>query len=132
MANLHAVAASAVTLVTTAETLLGTIGPFNENQAADFSQGIAFDGNINVTPGTGATAVTVRVRRGGLAGTLIGVAQAQGVTAAVAANVPIAELDPTLVQVGVSYAVTIQQTAASANGTVNRVVFCCQDATSYE
>lgn len=132
MANQHSVAASAVNVPTTTETVLATIGPFNENEGADWSQGITFDGNINLTPGTATTSATVRIRRGGLTGTLIGVAQSQGVTAAVPANIPIAELDPTLIQVGVSYVVTIQQTAATANGTVNRVVFSCQDATAYE
>jgi hypothetical protein len=132
MANNHTVAASAVTVPTTTETVLATLGPFNENMAGEFAQGVACDGNINLTAGTGATAVTMRIRRGGLTGTLIGVASVQTVTAGNVVNIPIAELDPTLVQVGVTYVVTLQQTAASANGTVNRVVFSCQDATAYE
>ena len=132
MANQHSVAASAVNVPTTTETVIATIGPFNENLPADWSQGIAFDGNINMTIGTAGTAVTTRVRRGGLTGTLIGSAQAQTVAAGNTVNIPIAELDPTLIQVGVSYSVTVQQTAATANGTVNRVIFSCQDATAYE
>lgn len=133
MANQHSVAASAVNVPTTTETVLATLGPFNENQASQFSQGIAFDGNINLTVGTGGTAATVRVRRGvDITGALIGVAQAQTVTAGNTVNIPIAELDPTLVQVGVTYVITLQQTAASANGTVNRVIFSCQDSTAYE
>lgn len=132
MANNHTVAASAVNVPTTTETVLATLGPFNENMAGEFAQGVACDGNINFTAGTGATSITMRVRRGGLTGALIGVAAVQTVTAGNVVNIPIAELDPTLVQVGVTYAVTLQQTAASANGTVNRVVFSCQDATAYE
>lgn len=132
MANQHSVAASAVNVPTTTETIIATIGPFNENQVAP-AQGIAFDGNINMTIGTAGTAVTVRVRQGALVtGTLVGVAQAQTVTAGNTVNIPIAELDPTLVQVGAQYVVTVQQTAATANGTVNRVVFSCQDAVPFE
>lgn len=132
MANQHSVAASAVTVVTTAETVLATIGPFNENQAAGFAQGVAFDGNVNMTVGTGGTLATLRIRNGGLTGALVGVAQAQTVAAGNQVNIPISELDPTLVQVGVSYVVTVQLTAASANSTANRVIFSCQDATAYE
>jgi hypothetical protein len=132
MANQHSVAASAVTVVTTAETVLATLGPFTENQAAGFGQGVAFDGNVNLTVGTGATLATLRIRNGGLAGALVGVAQAQTVVATNQANIPISELDPTLVQANVSYVVTIALTAASANSTVNRVIFSCQDATSFE
>jgi hypothetical protein len=132
MANQHSVAASAVSVPTTTETVLATIGPFNENQVTP-SQGIAFDGNINLLAGTGATAATVRVRQGtGITGALVGVAQVQTVTAGNTVNIPIAELDPTLVQVGAQYSVTVQQTAATGNGTVNRVVFSCQDAVPFE
>lgn len=131
MANLHTVSASAVNVPTTTETVLATVGPFSENQAG--GQGVSFDGNINLTVGTGGTAATVRVRRGtDITGTLIGVAQSQTVVAANSVNLPIAELDPVTVQPNVTYVVTIQQTAASANGTVNRVVFSAQDATAFE
>jgi hypothetical protein len=132
MANQHSVAASAVTIVTTTETVIATLGPFNENQVAP-AQGIAFDGNINMTVGTGGTAVTVRVRQGtAITGTLVGVAQAQTATAGNTINLPIGELDPTLIQVNAQYVVTVQQTAASGNGTVNRVIFSCQDAVPFE
>ena len=132
MANQHAVAASAVTIPTTTETVVATLGPFNENQSAP-AQGISFDGNINITSGTGTTAITVRVRAGTTtAGTLIGVAQSNVATAGQTINLPVAELDPTLVQANAQYVVTVQQTAASANGTVNRVVFACQDAVPFE
>ena len=132
MANQHTAAASAVTVPTTTETVLATIGPFNENQAAGFGQGVAFDGNVNLTVGTAGTAATLRVRNGGLTGTLIGSAQTQTVAAGNSVNIPISELDPTLVQVGVSYVVTVQLTAATANSTANRVIFSAQDANAYE
>lgn len=132
MANLHAVAASAVTIPTTTETVVATLGPFAENQVSP-AQGVAFDGNINITTGTGTTSVTVRVRQGtGITGTLVGVAQSQVATAGQTINIPISELDPTLVQPNAQYVVTVQQAAASANGTVNRAIFCCQDATPFE
>lgn len=132
MANLHAVAASAVTIPTTTETVVATLGPFTENQVSP-AQGVAFDGNINITTGTGTTSVTVRVRQGtGITGALVGVAQSQVATAGQTINIPISELDPTLVQPNAQYVVTVQQAAASANGTVNRAIFCCQDATPFE
>ena len=131
MANLHSVAASAVNVPTTTETVIATVGPFNENQALP-AQGVNFDGNINITTGTGTTAVVVRVRAGSLTGALVGVAQTQVATAGQTINIPISELDPTLVQANAIYVVTVQQTAASANGTVNRVIFACQDATAFE
>lgn len=132
MANQHSVAVSAVNIPTTTETVVATLGPFNENQVAP-AQGISFDGNINITSGTGTTALVMRVRSGTTtAGTLIGVAQTQSTTAGQTVNVPIAELDPTLIQANAQYVVTIQQTAASANGTVNRCIFSCQDAVPFE
>lgn len=131
MANVHCVAASAVNVPTTTETVVVTMTAFTENQPQ--GQGIQFDGNINMTVGTAGTAVTVRVRRGvDTTGTLIGVAQAQTVAAGNTVNIPIAELDTVVVQQNVTYVVTVQQTAATANGTVNRVVFAAQDATAFE
>lgn len=131
MANQHSVAASAITIPTTSETVLATLGPFSENQAPP-AQGVAFDGNINLTSGTGTTSVVVRVRSGSLTGPIIGVAQSQTVTAGQTINIPIAELDPTLVQATAVYVVTVQQTAATGNGTVNRVIFSCMDSTAFE
>jgi hypothetical protein len=132
MANQHSVAASAITVVTTNETILATLGPFNENQVPP-AQGIAFDGNINITIGTAGTAVTVRVRQGTtITGALVGVAQVQTATAGQTINIPIAELDPTLVQQNAQYIVTVQVTAATGNSTVNRCIFSCLDSVPFE
>lgn len=132
MGNLHAVAASAVTLVTTAETVVGTVGPFNENMVPQSGQGVFLEGNINITPGTGTTAVVLRWRAASLTGALIGVAQTCSVTAGVASDIGCNELDPTLVQVGAVYVLTAQQTGATANGTCNRVVVTAESASSFE
>lgn len=130
--NLHAVAASAINVITTTETTIATLPTFNENQVGDFAEGIAFSGNVNFLPGTGTTAVVIRIRKANAGNAIIGVVQTQTVTAGAVTNVPIAEIDPTLIQVGASYFVTLQQTGASANGTVNRVVFECEGASAFE
>lgn len=80
---------------------------------------------VNFTPGTTTTAVTLRIRKGiGIAGTLVGEAyvSGSGLTAAVASNFMVLATD-LLAGVGVGqWTLTIQQTAATANGTVNSAV----------
>lgn len=150
MSNVHASAASAVTLVTTAETVVATVGPFNTvtstgagSQAlntlpqgsASYSQagpqGVAIVGSLNVTIGTGGTAAVVRVRQGSLTGALVGVAQTATVTAGNVVTLDIGELDGSPVSPA-TYVVTVSITGASANSTVNRVVVTAQDANSFE
>jgi hypothetical protein len=144
MGNLHAVAASAVAVVSATETVIATMTAFNENEAAGAGglslgvggvgpQGVYLGGSINVTAtGTGTTLYTVRVRQDSLTGATVGVAQT--VTAVSAAGqvtlMDIGELDPTLVQTPATYVVTLLTNSGAA--TVNRVVFTAETANSFE
>lgn len=133
MGNLHTVAAAAVTITTTTETVIATVGPFNVNVPAAIGQGVMLDGSINLLVGTGATAAVIRVRSGSLTGALIGVAHTVTVTAGTTVELPIAELDAaSLVVAGDTYVVTVQMTGASGNSTVNKVIFAAEDAVSFE
>jgi hypothetical protein len=150
MSNVHAAAASAVTVVTTAETVVATVGPFNETApagagsqalntlpqgSATYSQagpqGVAVVGSLNITVGTGGTSVTVRVRQGSLTGALVGVAQVATVTAGNVVTLDVGELDASPVSPA-TYVVTVAVAGASANSTVNRALVTAQDATSFE
>lgn len=107
------------TIVTTAETIVATTTA--RPVSAPGSQGQLIQANVNITPGTGATAMTLRVRAGNsLTGALVGVAQQQPCTAAVPDNFDIATQDPTTVGT-VQYSVTAQATSATGNSTVNAV-----------
>jgi hypothetical protein len=90
-----------------------------ENQPS--GQGVGVNGSLNITAGTGTTAVVVRVRAGvGTGGALIGVAMTNTLAAGNTATIPFAVLDPTVVGT-VQYTVTVQQTGGSVAGTVNSV-----------
>jgi hypothetical protein len=88
---------------------------------------VVIDGFINYTPGTSATVVTIRVRRGTLVGTLVGVGQASTAVAGAAMAIPISAADPINVASppavpGQVYVVTAQQTGGAAVGTCNYAV----------
>lgn len=111
--------ASGITLTTTAETVLCTTVARSINAPASFGQYIS--GLINVTAGAGTTAFVIRVRAGsGLSGAVIGGPETVAATASVNANVAYAQMDFVLTGT-VQYTVTIQQTGATGNGTVNFV-----------
>lgn len=108
-----------VPLVTTAETTIAT----TDSVPIDFGitgEGVRVAGVLNVTTGTAATAITVRVRSGvGTGGTLIGVAATHTLPPASSpANIAYEVLDTGSVAsvLNVQYTVTVQQTAATANG----------------
>jgi hypothetical protein len=139
VANLHAVAASAVAVVNATETIIASMTPFGEYESiggGDFTinpvvpQGILLEGTVNITVGTSGVAVVLRVRNGGLTGALVGVAQTTTVVAASLYTISIVELDPTLIQAQALYVLTAQVTSGAANSTANRVVFAAQAATS--
>jgi hypothetical protein len=133
MANLSdAFVTSPVTLTTTAETAVATTPTFTEGQVGPAYQGMKVYGVVNVTAGTSTTAVVVRVRQGsGVGGALVGNAATHTLAAGAIANIPFDILDTA----GVSgsnllWTVTVQQTAASANGTVNQASLSTVLATS--
>lgn len=102
-------------LVTVAETVIATL-PGVSNQSADGI--IRFMGYAVVTGGANTTFVTLRVRRASLVGTLIGEGDPATLTGAAIASVPIYAEDTPGEVGGVTYVLTAQLTAASANGSV--------------
>lgn len=106
------------TLVTTAETVVATVTGVSTAQPGQF---VDITGFANITLGASTTAVTLRVRRDSLTGTLVGEANAeQDFTAAGSTerhSIFAQEVNPGEF-LGRTYVLTVQQTAASANGTV--------------
>jgi len=144
MGNLHAVAISGASVAAATETVIATMTAFVEreggvagpdlNQTGGSglgSQGIYLGGSINYLPGTGTTAVIVRVHQGTVTGPIVGVAQTVPAVAGTVMTLDIGELDPTLVQVPAVYVVSLQQTGGTAVGTVNRVVFTAEEASAF-
>lgn len=133
MSNLHVNENTAVTLVTTAETIVATVAP-GLNINAPSGEGLSISGMINVLTGASTTAVVIRVRKGILVtDTVIDVAQTHTVGAAVSASIPFAALDQLAITATLQqYVVTIQQTAASGNGTVNYVMVNAQSGNAVE
>lgn len=119
-ANSEVASASAVTLVTTAETVIAVTSINQTNNPG--GQGVLVRGSVNVTAGAGTTAVVVRVRTGSTtAGTLIGVAETDTLAAANSESLPFDFLDSSAnaLNGNVQYCVTVQQTGATGNGTAN-------------
>lgn len=132
MANVHTVGQlTDVPVVTTAETVVATSTTFNVGNTG--GQGVMVGGVINFTTGASTTAVVIRVRRASLTGALVGEAQTHTIGAAVSANIPYEVLDTGVVDGSAQlWTVTIQQTAASGNGTSNNATIRAQSATAVE
>lgn len=115
--NTHHINSTAdVTLVTTAETVVATLSGVNTGGKRD----VALRGWAQVTTGVGTTALTPRIRRGTtVGGTLIGEANPEQVEAAAGSTEESStEVTDAGVELGgASYVLTIQQTAATGNGT---------------
>ena len=108
-----------VTLVTTAETVIAALVGVSNYQAG---QPVQLRGWCQWTPGTGTTGFTLRIRQGTDAtGALVGEANAEGIEGAVGATED-HEIELTHLPAGelanAGYVLTLQQAAASANGTV--------------
>ena len=120
----------AVTLVTTAETLIAIITPADlEIPTAPTGQPVGappieFIVDVNATPGTGATSIQFRLRQaaagGALTGTIVGIVHQDDVTAGVPVETG-AMFFEDLVGFAGGYFLTAQQVAATTNGTVNLV-----------
>lgn len=111
----------AVTAVTTAETIVGVVGPLPENVGTAAGTGIMVRAILAVTTGVGATAITVRVRLGNnVAGTLVSSSGAIVAAASTAVGVAWAAVDVLAADMtpGQEYTVTVQQTSATGNATV--------------
>lgn len=105
-----------VTMTTTAETVVATLSGVSTPRAVR----VSLHGWAQVTLGTAATAVTPRIRRGTtVSGTLIGegnpvqIASAAGTTEEISIDV----VDSGADLAGASYVLTLEQTAATGDGT---------------
>lgn len=104
------------TVTTTTETVALTMPAISTPGAG--SQ-VTMEGELNMTAGTAATAVTVRVRRGtGITGTVVGESNPVTVAAGNTVPLPWQVVDTPGEVAGQAYVVTVQQTAATGNGTV--------------
>lgn len=106
-----------VTVTTTTETIVATIDNVSTPRPGCK---VRLTGNVQLTTGTATSAVTVRWRRGtAITDTLVGEANAQQVAAAAGSTeelTHIVEDEPGEVAKQ-SYVLTVQQTAATADGT---------------
>lgn len=127
-----------VNVPTTTETAIGTVGPVNVNVSVN-TQGVLTEATFNFLAGTAATSVTVRIR------TLVGAAPANGaaysagtvlathtftVTAGQTLSLSANYLDPSVGGAGtvaVGYVVTVQQAAATGNGSVNNSTVAAEE-----
>lgn len=109
-----------VTLTTTTETIIATSSVIH---TGDQHGSAIISGYLNITAGTGTTAVQIRIRQGAtLAGPLVGVADTHTLAAGASASIPYGNEDTSgYVQTvyGGQYCVTVQQVGATANGSVN-------------
>lgn len=102
-------------LVTTAETVVATLSGVNTPRKTT----VTIKGWAQLTTGTATTAVTPRIRRGTtITGTLIdeGNPVTVGAAAGSTEDFEITAQDENVDLAGGSYVLTLQQTAASANG----------------
>lgn len=124
-----AVQAVAITLAT--ETAVATSDTVQ--YSAPQGEGLVIRGVMNVTAGTGTTAVTVRCRKGAntTSGALVGVANPDTLAAGNSESISFEFLDtaPVVTPSGTAsgadvagtnvYTITLQQTGGTGNGTVN-------------
>ena len=109
--------ATAVNVVTTAETVAATSPPVNTDGLQTV---VSISGVLDVTIGTAGTTLTVKVERGAVAGgTLVTSQGPYTVTAAQRVPIPFAAVDVPGVVVGQLYVVTVTVAAATGNSTVN-------------
>lgn len=114
------------TLVTTAETVVATLAGVSTGQPG---QTVGLRGSARITTGTNTTAVTLRVRRDSLTGTLVGEATAEQIEAAAGSteghDIYVEESSPGEF-IGRTYVLTVEQTAATANGNVPNASLECE------
>lgn len=113
--TLTAEATTDTPLVTTAETVVATLSGVTTGRAKN----VSLSAWAQLTTGTATTAVTPRIRRGTDAtGTLIGEGNPVTVGAAAGSTetFEVATIDDGVDLAGASYVLTLQQTAATGNG----------------
>lgn len=94
--------------------------PFNPPQGA--AQGMIIRGVLNITAGTGATAVVIRCRVGQstTTGPLVGNPLTVTLAAGASADVPFEFEDTNFVDPGAGYTITVAETGATVAGNVNQ------------
>jgi hypothetical protein len=106
------------TLTTTAEAVVATLSGVSTNQPG---QTVALRGSYRVVTGAGTTALTGRIREDSLTGTVVGDAGAVQIEAAAGStedhDVYVESQAPGEFS-GKTYVLTVQQTGATGNGTV--------------
>lgn len=123
--------AAAQTITTTTELVVAVLSP-GPARLQPVGEGLCISGYVNVTQGTNGTAVVTRVREGvGITGTVVGAANSSPLAAAVVGSVPFGGVDAAVLD-NQQYSITVQLTAATANGTVNGGVAFVDGATSNE
>ena len=111
--------ATETALLSTAVLQAALPGAFGQPGASP--QPVRISGVINLTAGTGVTAIVLRVRQGvGTGGAVVGAAQTFTLAAGNSASIPFAVDDVTgLIQSGTAYSITVVQTGATGASTVN-------------
>ena len=134
MANTHANSASGVATGTNTETPVATISPAVA-VASPSGEGVTVSGVVNITAGTGTTAVVVRVRRGvDATGSQVGQAATHTLAAGASASIPFCNLDAAASALSGTdqWTVTVQQTGGTAAGTVNYVTINAESCNAVE
>lgn len=102
-------------IITTAETALVTTPPIN---LPIDNAGILIFASVNVTPGTATTTLAVRLRRGsGITGTQLNAGGPYTVLVTTAYFINLTWFDSPGIVAGQQYTLTVQQAAATGNGT---------------
>lgn len=124
--------AAAVATATSAETVVTASDTVNYFGSAGGNEGLEVSGYVNITAGTGTTAVVIRIRRGnGLGGVVVGISNTHTLAAGATASIPILAQDavpittPAVTPTGADsapanqYTLTVAQTGGTGAGTVN-------------
>jgi hypothetical protein len=112
------VEATAVTTGGTAETVIVTSG-FITVDTVD--KCVTVSGYINLTPGTSAVAAVLKIKRGTTTGgTQVGTTLTSTTIATKLITIPFMAVDYPGESAGLVYSVTLVETSAAANGTVNQ------------
>lgn len=138
MPNTHGNSATGVATGTNTETAALTISPAVIISAPS-GEGVMISGSLNITAGTGTTAVAVRCRRGvGVGGTQVGPTVNVTLAAGNSATIPFdhfdtaasaTQSDPVL---GDQWTITVQQTGGTAAGTVNYISAAAESCNAVE
>lgn len=110
---------SGTTLTTTSETTAVTT-PAVSLANNGIPQKVCIKGAVNVLAGTGTTALTIRCRIGSLTGAVLGNPLTVTLAAAATGQFAFEFLDTNMSNAALQYFITVQQTAASGNGTINQ------------